>query len=340
MALFELHRITHQYNGRTVLAIDHYRIKPGAILGLWGPNGSGKSTLLNILGLIHPPRQGEVIFNGRPAEPFTPGIRDQIALMPQEAYLLHRTVYDNIVYGLRIRKKVNAHRRRIEEAMSLVGLSAQEFGPRPWFALSGGEARRVALAARLVLKPKVLLLDEPTASVDDTSTQIIKEAVLHAHRHWGTTLIIASHDEQWLEDISDSRLHLYQGRRLPSGSQTLIYGPWQQKEPGLLVRGLAQGMEFLAMAPAEIRPDATATIHSNHVVLHSAPPQPQPGHHSLEGTILRLTLDKPSGRIKASILVGGIVIAAILPVIENNLPAYAPGQHIWLAYDISRVRWI
>jgi len=340
MALFELHRITHQYNGKTVLAIDHFRIKPGAILGLWGPNGSGKSTLLNILGFIHPPSRGEVIFNGRAAEPFTPGIRDQIALLPQEAYLLHRTVFDNIAYGLRIRKKVNTERRGIQEALSLVGLSPREFGPRPWFALSVGEARRVALAARLVLHPQVLLLDEPTASVDDTSTQVIKEAALHAHRQWGTTLIIASHDEQWLEDISDSRLHLYQGRKLASGSQTLIYGPWQQKDPGLLFRRLSETLEFQASAPTELSPGATAAIHSNHIVLHNTPPPPQSGHHFLEGKIIRLTLDKPSNRIKASVLVGSIILAAILPAGEDHLSAYAPGKNVWLEYDISRIQWI
>jgi tungstate transport system ATP-binding protein len=340
MTLFELHHIAHQYNGRTVLAIDHYRIRTAAILGLWGPNGSGKSTLLNILGFIYPPSQGEVIFNGRPAEPFTPGIRGRVSLLPQEAYLLHRTVYDNIAYGLKIRNDIKADRKRIREALALVGLSPDEFGSRPWFALSGGEARRVALASRLVLEPKVLLLDEPTASVDDTSTQIIKEAVRHAHRQWGTTLIIASHDEQWLEDISDSRLHLYQGRRLASGSQTLVYGPWRQKEPGLLARGLAENMEFLATAPVGFKSDATAAIHSNHITLHSTPPSRQPGRHQLEGTILRLTLDKPSKCTKASVLTGGIILAVILPTEKNQLPAYAPGQNVWLTYDIARIQWI
>lgn len=340
MALFELHRISHQYNGRTALAVDHYRIKTGAILGLWGPNGSGKSTLLNILGFIHPPSQGEIIYNGRPAEPFAPGIRGRVTLLPQQAYLLHRSVFDNIAYGLKIRKEIKPDRRRIQDALALVGLSPDEFGPRPWFALSGGEARRVALAARLVLQPRVLLLDEPTASVDDTSTQIIKEAVLDAHRQWGTTLIIASHDEHWLEDISDSRLHLYQGRRLASGSQTLIYGPWRQTESGPLARRLAENMDFLAAAPTGFKSDATAAIHSNHITLHGAQPPGQPGHHMLEGTILRLTLDKPSKRIKASVLTGGIILVVLLPVGENLVPAYAPGQKVWLTYDISKIQWI
>ena len=340
MALFELHRISHQYNGNSALAIDHYRIISGAILGLWGPNGSGKSTLLNILGFIHQPSQGQIVFNGRAAEPFTPGIRDQVTLLPQKAYLLHRTVYDNIAYGLRIRKNSKTNRRRIQESLSLVGLSPREFGPRPWYALSGGEARRVGLAARLVLRPKVLLLDEPTASVDDTSTQIIKEAVLHAHRQWGTTLIIASHDEHWLEDISDTRLYLYQGRRLTSGTQTLIYGPWRQKEPGLISRQLSQHLEFLAPAQNQFNPDATATIHSNHITLHHLPPPRKHGRHLLEGNILRLTLDKPSNRIKASVLVGTIILSAFLPRGEDHLSAYAPGRNIWLEYSIAKIQWI
>ena len=97
---------------------------------------------------------------------------------------------------------------------------------RPWYALSGGETQRVALAARLVLKPNVLLLDdEPTAGVDGASAQLIRQASLNARREWGTTLIIASHDWHWLYDVCDEILHMYNGRIFGTGRESVVLDP-------------------------------------------------------------------------------------------------------------------
>jgi tungstate transport system ATP-binding protein len=96
-----------------------------------------------------------------------------------------------------------------------LGLDPDTFARRQWDELSGGEAQRVALAARLVLNPRVLLLDEPTASVDARSSELIRSASLRARNDWGTTLVIASHDREWLYDVCDEVLHLFKG--VPAG---------------------------------------------------------------------------------------------------------------------------
>ena len=114
---------------------------------------------------------------------------------------------------------------RVHEALAWVGLNSRDFADRPWYALSGGEAQRVALASRLILKPDVLLLDEPTANVDAMSAQLIKDAALKARQEWGTTLIIASHDWQWLHEVADSTLHLFKGRFLGPGRKTSSSAP-------------------------------------------------------------------------------------------------------------------
>ena len=90
----------------------------------------------------------------------------------------------------------------------MVGLPPDKFSRRKWFELSGGEAQRVALAARLVLRPEVLLLDEPTSSVDVASAQRMHEAVLEAKNSWKTTLVIASHDQTWLHGVCDTYVDL------------------------------------------------------------------------------------------------------------------------------------
>ena len=169
--VFNIQALKHTYDGRPVLDIERLAIAGGAITGLVGPNGSGKSTLLRMLGCIERPTEGRILYNGEAIGPFCEASRFQITLLPQEPFLMKRSVFSNVCYGLKLRGEKNGLVERVHRALALVGLPAERFANRPWYALSGGEAQRVALAARLVLKPKVLLLDEPTASVDAASAQ-------------------------------------------------------------------------------------------------------------------------------------------------------------------------
>ena len=93
----------------------------------------------------------------------------------------------------------------------MVGLSA-DFARREWYQLSGGEARRVALASRLALRTRVLLLDEPTANVDEENAQLMAEAVLDAWKRWNTTPLIATHDLQWLDTVTQRRIFMRRGK--------------------------------------------------------------------------------------------------------------------------------
>lgn len=208
--LISLNCIRQIYNGRTVLSIDSLDIDQGDIIGLAGPNGSGKSTLLKILAFLNAPTEGKVSFMGSPTS-ITPGpVHRQVTLLVQEPYLLKRTVHANVAYGLRVRGKSDIT-TKVHNALVEVGLDPEKFSNRQWFELSGGEAQRVALAARLVLKPKVLLMDEPTASLDQKSSQLIREAALCARETNGTSLVVASHDLPWLAEVSDRTIHLEDG---------------------------------------------------------------------------------------------------------------------------------
>ena len=103
MPIYEIRSLKHSYDGEPVLSIDHLTIKQAHIVGLIGPNGSGKSTLLRLLGLIERPIRGEIFFNGRRVEPFSAEARFLITLLPQEPFLMKRSVYNNISYGLKLR---------------------------------------------------------------------------------------------------------------------------------------------------------------------------------------------------------------------------------------------
>ena len=210
-ALYELHNVLQEYGGKTVLSIESLTIEEGILLGIQGPNGSGKSTLLRILSFVEAPSRGSMDFKGAPADPEGVDLRRRVALLTQSPYLLKRSVLANVTYGLKLR----GGKDRVEQgrqALSLVGLPPEDYAQRKWYELSGGEAQRVALAARLILRPEVLLLDEPTANLDEESTDIIRQAAFQARDEWGTNVILVSHDEEWLASVSQRTLRLKKGR--------------------------------------------------------------------------------------------------------------------------------
>lgn len=210
-ALYELRDVVQEYGGREVLRVPELDVRERRITGLAGPNGSGKSTLLRILAFLESPVGGEVRWQGGPARAGADGLRREVTLLTQEPYLLRRSVAANVAYGLKVRG-MGGETGRVREALDMVGLPPDSFARRAWYELSGGEAQRVALAARLALRPRVLLLDEPTASLDEESALRIHDAALMAREQWGATLVVVSHDADWLDRVCDEVLRLRSGR--------------------------------------------------------------------------------------------------------------------------------
>lgn len=213
---------------------------------------------------------------------------------------MKRTVLNNVAYGLKIRKDLSGLEQRVELALTWVGLDAGEFSKRPSYALSGGEAQRVALAARLILKPEVLLIDEPTGSIDALSAQLIKDAALKARSDWGTTLIIASHDWQWLFGVCDRIVHLVRGRLTGTGLENIIFGPWKPVENGLWGKILSDGQRILVQKPPEIL--SAAVIDQASIVPADRLSPNGENQVTLSGLITRLALEKASGDIVGSVL--------------------------------------
>ncbi|OBQ50231.1 ABC transporter ATP-binding protein [Halodesulfovibrio spirochaetisodalis] len=211
MALYELTDITQVYGGRTVLTIDSLSLEAGTITGIFGPNGSGKSTLMRMLAFLEAPQSGQLRFQGSNTDIADTTLRREVTLLTQQPYLLKRTVQENIEYGLRIRGTENIS-GIAESVLEEVGLAPGSFLSRQWFELSGGEAQRVALAARLAVRPSVLLMDEPTSSLDEESTERIRNAAIHAKTEYHTSLVIVSHDREWLTSVSDRTVLIRNGR--------------------------------------------------------------------------------------------------------------------------------
>lgn len=339
--VYHLQNLAHHYNDQTdrpALSVEELSISRTAIVGLMGPNGSGKSTLLKILALVLEPTRGQMLYDGRPAAPFDDGVRFQVTLMPQTPYLMKRTVYDNVRYGLRIRKDRRDIQKRVHEALEWVGLAPGAFARRYWNELSGGEAQRVALASRLILRPQVLLLDEPIASVDAASAQRIKEATLRARREWGATLVIASHDTRWLIAFCDEVYHLFNGRMFKSGMTNVMFGPWQPGSNGAYEKRLANGDRLVVPPPP--RPDAAAVIDPENLSLQSGPLTDGSGPAKFSGTITGLTREKAHQRTLAEVSVGDLSINVALSPRMLETDRFLPGQTVAVSYEPSRVRWV
>lgn len=335
--IYHIERLTHAYRRHPVLRIDELNIRAASIIGIIGPNGSGKSTLLKLLAFIEKPSSGRIQFKGVSAEPFDVTVRFQVTLLTQEPYLMKRSVFSNVAYGLRLRGNGADVKQRVMEALSWVGLEEEAFAQRRWNELSGGEAQRVALAARLVLRPEVLLLDEPTASVDAQSAQLIKDAVARAKKKWGTTLVIASHDWPWLYEICDEVRHMFRGRFFGTGEKNILFGPWQPV-PGSAYWGRRLSDGQTAEVPEPPGPDAVAIIPSAAIAFLT---DGTAAHNAcrLTGTVSRLIHEHRSGEIVATVLVGSVPFTAKVTREAFRRYDLYPGREVCIAYEPDAITW-
>ena len=338
--IFTISDLTKRYGDRTILDIHALSFKKGAIYGLQGPNGAGKTTLLNILAMLEAPTSGVLSYKSKPVqyvEPYLQRLRKEVILVDQLPLLFTTTVFKNLEFGLKIRGIEKEERmRRIEKGLDMVGMA--DFVHAPAHQLSGGETQRVALASRLVLKPEVLLLDEPTANVDVASAQQIKEASMMARREWGTTLIIASHDRDWLYDVCDEVMHLFKGRLFGTGKENLIFGPWHPHRDSLWEKKLPDG-QFLRVSKPP-RPDAMALIEPISVTRETEAKVNGFGANVLKGIVSGLTLEKTQAEIVATVLIGNLPFTLKLSQEKTRQENLYPGQRVYLYYTPDSVKWL
>ena len=226
VAQLELRNVTHRYDGKMVLDIPRLSIERGKIYGVVGPNGSGKTTLLSIMNLLMPPTSGQLFFEGEPIQ-YEGGSRLEIqrsmAMTLQIPYLFNTTVEGNIAYGLRARGIPRKNRvASIEGALQQVGLRG--FAKRRARELSGGETQLMAIARALVIDPKILFLDEPTANVDVGHIQQLEEVIAVVNRDRGTTIVLTTHNLPQAYRFAHHVFPLFEGRLVASTMHNVFGG--------------------------------------------------------------------------------------------------------------------
>lgn len=189
----------------TILDRVNLTIRPGAPTLVLGPNGSGKTSLLRLCMGLAMPSAGSVSWGGR-----TDGGPGRRAILFQKPVMLRRTAAANVAYGLvQAGCPRGLRAQRTEELLDRVGLLA--LASRPARRLSGGEQQRLALARALARQPEILLLDEPTASLDPAATRFVEELILAA-AHSGTKIVMASHDLGQVRRLAGDVVFLVRGR--------------------------------------------------------------------------------------------------------------------------------
>jgi len=213
LEFYDIHKAFHT---RPLLDIKTFSLQPGHCIALTGHNGAGKTTLLKILAGLEAPQHARVSYRGAPTLPWQQlrqTLRHEVVYLHQFPYMFDATVMKNVAYGLARQHVPQPHRHRlVREALRQVGL--EHLIEADAKKLSGGERQRVALARALVLEPQLLLLDEPTASMDrEGREQIIP--LLQQLKERGLTCVIVSHDVSTLGNLPNSYLKLEGGKLTP-----------------------------------------------------------------------------------------------------------------------------
>jgi tungstate transport system ATP-binding protein len=219
-ALLELRGLRKSFGERRLLDIPRLVVPARGCVLLSGPNGAGKTTLLRIIAGLEPPDRAQVVVDGS-ALPWAQARRRYArgaVYLHQQPYVFDRCVADNVAFGLKAAGVPRRERGRIvEEALDWAGLT--HLAQHNARELSGGERQRVALTRARVLSPRLLLLDEPTASLD-TRAREQTYALIRRLRDEGMALLVTSHEPEAVRRVADAHLHLEHGRLHPAALAT------------------------------------------------------------------------------------------------------------------------
>ena len=217
---YSIRSLRHTYDGTIALDIPELDIPSGWICAFVGPNGCGKTTLLSILATLLPPASGSVLMHGvEIVRNRDPKLRRKVTLIHQKPVLFSTTVRNNIAYGLHA---LGFHSGEIKQRVQTIieEMRLSEVADKQARKLSGGEAQRAVLARALVLETPIVLLDEPTNSLDESSRPILRELLCRASEKRGTTVVLATHAMNFVASLTDRIILLEGGKILKPGSMS------------------------------------------------------------------------------------------------------------------------
>ncbi len=220
--IVDLKNISVSFDGEQILKNLNLYIRDGEFITFLGPSGCGKTTTLRVIGGFLEPDDGDVIFEGKKINGVPPHKRQVNTIFQRYALFPHLNVYENIAFGLKIRKVGKAEiDKKVKEMLALVNLKG--FEERMIDSLSGGQQQRVAIARALAVDPKVLLLDEPLGALDLKLRKDMQVELKKIQKSLGITFIYVTHDQEEALSMSDTIVVMDAGKIQQIGSPTDIY---------------------------------------------------------------------------------------------------------------------
>jgi len=251
----EIDGITKLYGDAVAIQDVSMTVSAGEFVTILGPSGCGKSTLLRMISGFAEPTSGDTRVGGKSVVGLPPYKRDTAMVFQDYALFPHRTVAENIAFGLRMRKVDKSEiARRVDEMLELIDL--KDFGKRRVSEISGGQAQRVALGRALVVRPAVLLLDEPLGALDMKLRKQMQAELKKIHRELGLTFIAVTHDQEEALTLSDRIAVMNAGRIEQFDAPQALY--WRP-----VTRFVADFVGGANLIDAEVGPAGSLLINGN-----------------------------------------------------------------------------
>jgi tungstate transport system ATP-binding protein len=308
--------LRHRYRGTTVLDVPALELAAGEVTALVGPNGSGKSTLLRLLAFVERPSRGTLMLEGHPVatDRDRRAARRLVTLVEQHPLLFDLTVLENLRYARRLHGekaiKGDVGRTKAMEALDRLGVA--DLADRPARRLSGGETQRVALARALLLRPRVLLLDEPLSAADRSARNALSEMVEQL-RGAGVTVCLSSHQLEDAYRWSTRLLALADGALSPVTPENLFRTVVPAGSGARVVR--AGPLELMVVT--DKTGPATLAISPDDLVVSRAPLRTSV-RNQFPGRVVAVS-DDGRGHVRLTVDAGTELVARITPAALADL---------------------
>jgi tungstate transport system ATP-binding protein len=330
--LYEIKNLAKSYDGRTVLNLS-LSLEKSKVTCLLGSNGAGKTTLLEVLAFLSAPASGEIRYKESIVD-FEKtdliSLRKEVVLLQQKPILFTTTVFNNLEFPLRIRNIDKGKRERIiYQLLSLVGM--ERFIQARAHRLSGGETQRVAIAQALACSPEVILMDEPTSSVDVENQIIIEGIIREINRLKGISVIFTTHDRLQASRIADNILFIHEGKISESINENIFSGRIEKTSAWDTFCVIRDDIKIPVITgrTGQVR----ISISSDAVKIRNCENNPEAGY-TIKGRIIQLTDEKEYIRALIDI---GVPLSIIIP--RDVVPSAFPGigEQAWLSFDPEKV---
>ncbi|PWU43720.1 hypothetical protein DLJ46_29870, partial [Micromonospora globispora] len=300
-----LHGLRKSFGTVEAVAGVDLEIADGEFFAMLGPSGSGKTTVLRMIAGFESPTAGTVLLGGRDVTRLAPFERDVNTVFQDYALFPHMSVRQNVEYGLRVRKVGRAERRRrADEALRSVRLEG--LGDRRPAALSGGQRQRVALARALVIRPKVLLLDEPLGALDLKLREQMQVELKALQREVGITFVFVTHDQEEALTMSDRVAVFDEGRIAQVGTPAEVY----ERPASPFVAGFVGTSNLLTGAAARdlLGRDGTFSVRPEKIRLDGPPAGD--GETAATGRVAEVVYAGPTTRFVVDLDAGARLVVA------------------------------